>query len=615
LHASTRPIAQAAASSLYFERVRVHRSRAEIRLNDAQFRQPSGALFQAAGVTAKVLSYTIADAVLDADTGVLFQDQLEIPETAYFLPAGASRDWVVPDKELVRLNDGEDFVIGYNNAHGGYQHWLTQCVPSIDWALRQPRTRPVRLVVPALQSWQQDILDILGYGQVPRLTLKPNTRYHLPRVEYCEFLNGSTSFSVCRSGRDTARRILDRLPPAPARHPVLFVPCSNPYYGTIRDEASVIDLFRERGACILDRRLSTAERINLFRNARVVIGPMGQGLTDVVFCQPGTLLWEWVPRQHLNASINRLAQAAEVDYWGDLLESAPGSQTRQWLVDVATITRRLSEIAERQPVDARASAPDPHIAGPPIDEVMLAFESLGDNCEFGLVQRHAGVEPLGLLRFAGMPLGRLVTALRSKFAGLGTTDTVTVFPAGDQGRRELMVHETSLDTKYHTWILEGDIEPEKLREREAVRLRFLRRKMLEDLAAGEKIWVWRQFGMTDRAQLQPLLTALRGLGPNILFWVVAADDDHPAGTVERLEPDLIKGYVERLAPYSNATDIRPVSWFEVCEKTYNLCHADPVQPAPHGDAAIEADVSPAHSTGRGFGGCSPRWVFSPVQWF
>jgi len=35
-------------------------------------------------------------------------------------------------------------------------------------------------------------------------------------------------------------------------------------------------------------------------------------------------------------------------------------------------------------------------------ELMLQFENIGDNCEFGLVQRHFNADPVGLLRFAGL---------------------------------------------------------------------------------------------------------------------------------------------------------------------------------------------------------------------
>ncbi len=38
-----------------------------------------------------------------------------------------------------------------------------------------------------------------------------------------------------------------------------------------------------------------------------------------------------------------------------------------------------------------------------LQDLMLQFESLGQNCEFGLVQRRAGADPLGLLRFDSAP--------------------------------------------------------------------------------------------------------------------------------------------------------------------------------------------------------------------
>ena len=37
-------------------------------------------------------------------------------------------------------------------------------------------------------------------------------------------------------------------------------------------------------------------------------------------------------------------------------------------------------------------------------DLVLDFESVGDNCELGIFQRRVGAEPLGLLRFAGAPL-------------------------------------------------------------------------------------------------------------------------------------------------------------------------------------------------------------------
>jgi len=211
----------------------------------------------------------------------------------------------------------------------------------------------------------------------------------------------------------------------------------------------------------------------------------------------------------------------------------------------------------------------------PIDELVLEFESLGDNCEFGLVQRSVGAEPLGLLRFAGfylpveIRLERLAAALENDFVGLGLLETISVEAAGES--REFLVNESAYNLMYHSFMHEGQIDPEVLRQREATRLSFLRRKLLEDLKNGEKIWVWKSNLKLPFDQIERLVTVLRRHGPNILLWVVEAGDADRPGSVERITDNLLKGYVERFAPYHNAPDISPQSWLEVCQATYDLC--------------------------------------------
>ena len=213
---------------------------------------------------------------------------------------------------------------------------------------------------------------------------------------------------------------------------------------------------------------------------------------------------------------------------------------------------------------------------PALDELMLAFEALGDNCEFGLVQRQAGAEPLGLLRFAGFfvpvedRLQRLLRALDCGFEGLGRVETVRVEAAGAEGRREYLVHDSAFELLYHTFQAEGRIDPETLRALEAKKLGFLRRKFFNDLATGEKILVWKSNLSQAEDEIDQLAERLRRFGPNTLLWVAAADADHAAGTAEIGRAGLLKGYVERFAPYDDATDIAYDSWFAMCEKARRL---------------------------------------------
>ena len=205
------------------------------------------------------------------------------------------------------------------------------------------------------------------------------------------------------------------------------------------------------------------------------------------------------------------------------------------------------------------------------DRLVVQFESLGDSCEFGLVQRHAGAEPLGLLRFAGFTgavdrrLEDLVAALDRGFEGLGEPDTVQVTMEGPAGHHEYIVRESVYGLLYHTFLGPTDVSEAALRRNESVRLRFLRRKLLADLAAADKIFVWKSNLPVEPARIHRLLAALRRHGPARLLWVCAADNaPGPIGSVEHLADGLLRGVVDRFAPYERMTDISHDAWRAVC---------------------------------------------------
>jgi hypothetical protein len=71
----------------------------------------------------------------------------------------------------------------------------------------------------------------------------------------------------------------------------------------------------------------------------------------------------------------------------------------------------------------------PNTAVAPDDrDLVLNFESIGDNCELGMLQRQVDVEPLGLLRFAGAPLRNVVRPLNARFAGVADPDRIQIEP-------------------------------------------------------------------------------------------------------------------------------------------------------------------------------------------
>jgi hypothetical protein len=195
-------------------------------------------------------------------------------------------------------------------------------------------------------------------------------------------------------------------------------------------------------------------------------------------------------------------------------------------------------------------------------EIALAFESLGENCEFGLFQRRCDAEPLGLLRFSSTFMRNLIRGIDNGFDGLGEIDDID--PRLEGAPREYMIHEKKFGLVYHTFVYEGQRSVWLMREQESARLKFLRRKFMEELEATDKIFVYKLGSGVSEAEILPLYMALNRYGEATLLWVVQAERDRPTGTVEVVMPGLLKGYIDRFAPEENAHDFSFDGWLQVC---------------------------------------------------
>jgi hypothetical protein len=197
-----------------------------------------------------------------------------------------------------------------------------------------------------------------------------------------------------------------------------------------------------------------------------------------------------------------------------------------------------------------------------LTELMLRFESIGENCEFGLVQRRFGAEPQGLLRFSSSPLPRLISALSSRFHGVGQPHMIEIRESFNGA--EYMVYDKNFGFLHHAWVLIGEEAPASIHRREARRIPGLVKKLADDLERGDKLFVYHGMRPLSQPDVEKLVAEMRRYGPSQLFWVeVAGPRDRP-GSVERLSPYLIKGYIDRFARTENAHDLSLDCWVELC---------------------------------------------------
>ena len=248
--------------------------------------------------------------------------------------------------------------------------------------------------------------------------------------------------------------------------------------------------------------------------------------------------------------------------WQNLLRQLPDDSAVQngW--------RELQTLED--PMAADVTAPMEGAGPPPHATLMARFEGLGGTCEFGLVQRNFGAEPLGLFRWVSLSAANLCLALEDRLAGIGEPKFTRL---GVSEAHEFNTSDTRYGLGMHTFIKDSGQDREKLFLQLQRRMRFLRDKLLEDLAAGEKIFLYRCRRDTQASDVAAVAAALRSYNPgNILLAVKMASPEDPAHAVRWLAPGVLSGNIRdgRKQPLGTGWAVDFGSWLETCQPAVEL---------------------------------------------
>jgi hypothetical protein len=219
----------------------------------------------------------------------------------------------------------------------------------------------------------------------------------------------------------------------------------------------------------------------------------------------------------------------------------------------------ISKAPNRSPSSSPASCYD-------VPCLLQLFESLGENCDLGVVQRAVGLEPFGLFRFAACDASGVAALLRARFEPLCVAGDLWLDVVGAE--REYWLKSRSSRFEAHTnryadrdaaaVVLQGEIE----------KMRYLTAHLLQDLSQGRKLCVFK--GPSDLATIREVAAALQAHGPNCLLWVKVADLEHAPGSVQRDSEVLLLGYVSHYGTYDGAPSLPVEEWVAMCANAYRL---------------------------------------------
>lgn len=201
--------------------------------------------------------------------------------------------------------------------------------------------------------------------------------------------------------------------------------------------------------------------------------------------------------------------------------------------------------------------------------LMLGFESIGQDCEFGMVQRRYGAEPLALLRWNHMTLPNLLAALGARLDGVGD-DEHTDLVVSDSG--EYYLRDRRYGLVIHTFYYTHQMTADALRPKMLIRVRFLKDRFLRDLADAEKVLVYTMRD-PDIEAMRRLHQALRLHGPVPLLCVVSREEAvglAEPGDIVRIEDDLYVGCLTHFGNRNGEWRIRHDEWVALCSRAQTL---------------------------------------------
>ncbi len=186
------------------------------------------------------------------------------------------------------------------------------------------------------------------------------------------------------------------------------------------------------------------------------------------------------------------------------------------------------------------------------DEALaLRFESIGQACHFGLIQREMGAEPISLLRFVDTTTSHLVDGLVAGFASVDRPGRLVLSHTVSK-RPTYRWHQQEYNLHFDTRIQVDEAEPETVIAGQLRRLSFLRDKFMDDVRANEKIYVLTRSDCLTEPEALAVFCALNAHAPATLLWTVFGDVS-AAGRVDEVAPGFLCGHLgevdeERYAP-------------------------------------------------------------------
>ena len=188
---------------------------------------------------------------------------------------------------------------GGGAAMGNYYHWLLDSLPRLHLVEEAGLWDEIDyfLIYSREQRFAVETLLALGIRNEQIIDVATATHLRAQRLLVTSPVRGYGRHAPRWVGEYLKDAFLPAGPAARRFSPYVYVSRRDAAFRRVRNEPEVEALLAEYGfESYALTELSFREKVNLFAGAKAVVGPVGAGLVNIVFCPEGTPLIELLPR-------------------------------------------------------------------------------------------------------------------------------------------------------------------------------------------------------------------------------------------------------------------------------------------------------------------------------
>ncbi len=268
-------------------------------------------------------------------------------------PAGHNGEFTLDrrDRETIMIED--PVVVLCSNEPSNYGSWIYRILPKLH-SIRRLGLDGLRILVHAPEPHHRAYLEAFGIPWGAVIHHETDRIYHIRRAIIPTMRNILPYLDP--GGRQLFEE-LRRRHAAPRADRRLYISRLNWSQSgrsvrVLMNEAELIARLESEGFEVIEPEgVTLSEQVRVFSSARLIVGPAGSALYNVVFCQPGTKIIDIESEPYWVALHSCLFASLGHPYGivvGSTDPTDPRPVHKRWTVDIGAVTRRVNQFDSRR---------------------------------------------------------------------------------------------------------------------------------------------------------------------------------------------------------------------------------------------------------------------------